>query len=224
MISPKVVSKGRPKGDTYYKEIASKYEEKRKKQAWWYVEQDQMAQLLDQLPDGMSVVDIPFGTGRFVPMYRKKGFEIAGLDASEDMISTAQKILGSDFDGIDARVGDAAALPFKDKEFDLLVSTRFLRDIVVFSVAKDILREFARITKKYAIIQLGHNRTTGFTPHENSPMGGWLSEMELPSPCYAFFEQTVFKGQIGHAFFQGQGLRTQILYLRGGGLPRRVAR
>ena len=93
MISPKVVSKGRPKGDRYYKEIASKYEEKRKKQAWWHVEQDQMAQLLDQLPDGMSVVDIPFGTGRFVPMYRKKGFEIAGLDASEDMISTAQKIL-----------------------------------------------------------------------------------------------------------------------------------
>ena len=179
MISPNVVSKGRPKGDTYYKEIASKYEEKRKKQAWWYVEQDQMAQLLDQLPDGMSVVDIPFGTGRFVPMYRKKGFEIAGLDASEDMISTAQKILGSDFDGIDARVGDAAALPFKDKEFDLLVSTRFLRDIVVFSVAKDILREFARITKKYAIIRLGRNRTTGFTPHENSPMGGRLSEMEL---------------------------------------------
>ena len=108
MISPKVVSKGRPKGDTYYKEIASKYEEKRKKQAWWHVEQDQMAQLLDQLPDGMLVVDIPFGTGRFVPMYRKKGFEISGLDASEDMISTAQKILGSDFDGIDARVGDAA--------------------------------------------------------------------------------------------------------------------
>ena len=179
MKSPKIVAKGRPKGDTYYKDIASNYEKKRKKQAWWHVEQEQMAQLLDQLPDGMSVVDIPFGTGRFVPMYRKKGFKISGLDASEDMISTAQKTLGSDFDGIDARVGDAASLPFKDKEFDLLVSTRFLRDIVVFSVAKEILREFARVTKKYAIIQLGHNRKKGFTPHENSPMGGWLSEKEL---------------------------------------------
>ena len=129
MQSPKIVAKGRPKGDTYYKDIASNYEKKRKKQAWWHVEQEQMAQLLDQLPDGMSVVDIPFGTGRFVPMYRKKGFKIAGLDASEDMILTAQNILGSDFDGIDARVGDAASLPFKDNEFDLLVSTRFLRDL-----------------------------------------------------------------------------------------------
>jgi len=101
MKSPKIVAKGRPKGDTYYKDIASNYEKKRKKQAWWHVEQEQMAQLLDQLPDGMSVVDIPFGTGRFVPMYRKKGFKIAGLDASEDMISTAQKILGSDFDVFD---------------------------------------------------------------------------------------------------------------------------
>jgi len=179
MNSPKIMVKGRPKGDTYYKDTARKYEEKRKKQAWWHVEQEQMSQLLDQLPDRMSVVDIPFGTGRFVPMYHKKKFQIAGLDASGDMISSAKNILGSDFDGIDARVGDAASLPFKDKEFDLLVSTRFLRDIVVFSVAKEILREFARITKKYAIIQLGHNRTTGFVPDENSPMGGWLSENEL---------------------------------------------
>ena len=41
------------------------------------------------------------------------------------------------------------------------------------------MREFARITKKYAIIQLGHNRKTGFVPDENSPMGGWLSEKDL---------------------------------------------
>ena len=92
MQSPKIVAKGRPKGDTYYKDIASNYEKKRKKQAWWHVEQEQMAQLLDQLPDGMSVVDIPFGTGRFVRMYRKKGFKIAGLDARLKFISQGAKI------------------------------------------------------------------------------------------------------------------------------------
>ncbi|MDB0073962.1 hypothetical protein N9F00_05235 [Planktomarina temperata] len=40
MKSPKIVAKGRPKGDTYYKDIASNYEKKRKKQAWWHVEQE----------------------------------------------------------------------------------------------------------------------------------------------------------------------------------------
>ena len=47
-----------------------------------------------------------------------------------------------------------------------------------------------------------------------------ISFRELPSPCHAFFEQTVFKGQISDAFFQGQSLRTQILYLRRCSLPR----
>lgn len=173
-----IIKAGKPKGDTYYKKVAAKYEVKRRKQDWWHVEQEQMQQLLDQLPDGLSVVDIPFGTGRFVPLYREKGYRIAGLDASSDMIETAKSILGDAFTGIDARIGDAADLPFKDGEFDLLVSTRFLRDIVTFRHAKTILKEFARVTDRYAIIQLGHNRKGGFAPDEDVPMGGWLSEAD----------------------------------------------
>lgn len=173
-----VVSGGKPKGDTYYEDIARNYEVKRQKQAWWHVEHQEMKDLLTQVPDGLSVVDIPFGTGRFVPLYREKGFKISGLDASGDMISTAKKILGDDFTGVDARVGDAAKLPFDDEAFDLLVSTRFLRDIVTFKVAKAILKEFSRVTKSHAVIQLGHNRKDGFTPAEDSPMGGSLSEKD----------------------------------------------
>jgi len=33
----------------------------------------------------------------------------------------------------------------------------------------------------------------------------FISFLEPPSPCHAFFEQTVLKGQVGNAFFQGQG-------------------
>lgn len=173
------ISRGKPKGDTYYDSIARNYEVKRKKQAWWHVEQDEMKSLLSELPDGLHVVDIPFGTGRFVPMYLEKGFHVSGLDASGDMISTAKKILGDDFRSVDARVGDAASLPYQDEEFDLLVSTRFLRDIVVYRTAKEILREFSRVTKRYAIIQLGQNRQEGFVPDEGTPMGGSLSEADI---------------------------------------------
>jgi ubiquinone/menaquinone biosynthesis C-methylase UbiE len=172
------ISRGAPKGDTYYGKTAQNYEVKRQKQAWWHVEQTEMKALLTQLPDGLRVVDIPFGTGRFVPMYHEKGFKISGLDASGDMISTAKQILGDQFQGVDAHVGDAADLPFEDAQFDLLVSTRFLRDIVVYRVAKDILKEFSRVTKQYAILQLGHNRSEGFVPDPESPMGGSLSERD----------------------------------------------
>ena len=175
----KVRAGGKAKGDIYYGDVAKDYEKRRRKQDWWHVEHEQMRQLLEKLPDNLSVVDIPFGTGRFVPLYRAKNFSISGLDASHHMIATAKEILGSDFDGIDTHVGNAANLPYADNAFDLVVSTRFLSDIVVFQEAKKALAEFSRVTRKYGVIQLGHHRGEGYIPAEDSPMGGLASEADV---------------------------------------------
>lgn len=164
------------KGDTYYGRRARNYEVRRSRQDWWHVEQEAMQALLAKLPDGLSVVDIPFGTGRFVNFYREKNFSIAGLDASSDMIAQAKEILGDTMTGVDARVGISTELPFENGEFDLLVSTRFLRDIIPFRDAEKSLEEFARVTKSFAIIQLGiTTNARGRTPKPNEPMGSDLS-------------------------------------------------
>jgi len=174
-----IVNNGLPKGDRYYNNTAQNYEKRRKKQDWWHVEQREMAHLLKKLPENLSVVDIPFGTGRFVNDYHDHGYKIAGLDSSGHMINTAKDILGEDFEGINAITGDAANLPYGDDQFDLVVSTRFLRDIVTFKVAKKVLAEFARVTKKYAIIQLGQSLSDNKAPDENGTMGGALSEQDI---------------------------------------------
>jgi ubiquinone/menaquinone biosynthesis C-methylase UbiE len=165
-----------PKGDTYYKARAQNYNKKRLKQDWWHVEQSAMEALLETLPRGLSVVDIPFGTGRFVPYYDKFGYRIAGLDASADMIGAARAALGPLYDKCSCTVGDAMDLPYADSAFDLVVSTRFLRDIVTFGMAKKMLAEMARVTSKYAIIQLGNNFDDGRTPDDEEVMGGNLSK------------------------------------------------
>ncbi len=165
-----------PKGDNYYKNRAQNYNKKRLKQEWWHVEQKEMEALLDSLPRNLSVVDIPFGTGRFVPFYDKFGYKIAGLDASADMIGAAREALGALYDKCSCTVGDAMDLPYKDGAFDLVVSTRFLRDIVTFGMAKKMLAEMARVTSKYAIIQLGNNFDDGRTPADDEVMGGNLSK------------------------------------------------
>jgi ubiquinone/menaquinone biosynthesis C-methylase UbiE len=164
-----------PKGDTYYKGRAQNYNKKRLKQEWWHVEQREMEALLETLPRGLSVVDIPFGTGRFVPFYDKFGYKIAGLDASADMIGAARETLGVLYDKCSCTVGDAMDLPYKDGAFDLVVSTRFLRDIVTFGMAKKMLAEMARVTSKYAIIQLGNDFKGGRMPDDDEVMGGNLS-------------------------------------------------
>ena len=170
-----MVAQTKPKGDTYYKGVAKNYEKRRTKQGYWQVEQTEMRSLLEGLPRGLKVVDIPFGTGRFVPFYAEFGYDISGLDASGDMIEAARESLGPLFDRCKCVVADAAELPFDDGAFDLVVSTRFLRDIVTFGVAKKILAEMARVTRKYAILQLGNNIDADQIPRDDLAMGGAFS-------------------------------------------------
>jgi ubiquinone/menaquinone biosynthesis C-methylase UbiE len=167
------------KGDTYYGKVAKNYQIRRAKQGWWQVEQEEMASLLETLPKGLSVVDIPFGTGRFVPYYIDREFTIHGLDASVEMLITAQSTLGSDFKKCQVTTGSAMALDFADGQFDLLISTRFLRDIIVAKDAKLALAEFARVTKRYAIIQLGENtKEVGDQVDDDHTLESRLSSVE----------------------------------------------
>ena len=168
------------KGDSYYGKIAQNYEIRRAKQDWWAVENAEMAALLGLLPEGLRVLDVPFGTGRFVPLYLDRGFEVHGLDASDAMIAQAARQLGAQFEQCHTVTGTATALPFEDGAFDLLVSTRFLRDIITFSDAKLALAEFARVTSGHAIIQLGE--TTGPKMGEPKPdqaMGSLLTARQI---------------------------------------------
>lgn len=168
------------KGDTYYGRVARNYEVRRQKQGWWHVEQTEMEALLDQLPRSLRVLDVPFGTGRFVEMYLARGHQVHGLDASDAMITQAAEILGPKFKRCSTTVGTATALPYQDGEFDMVVSTRFLRDIIVFKDAKAALKEFSRVTNKYAIIQLGQSTATkGQTVRADDAMGSKLTEKQI---------------------------------------------
>lgn len=156
MNNPKPDNPKKVKGDSYYGRTASDYQKRRKKQELWKLEQKAMQELLNGLPDELKVVDIPFGTGRFVPYYIDHKYDIYGLDASNEMLKQAKVELGDEaYSKCKLQVGFSNELPYKDKEFDLLVSCRFLRDIIPFGQGKQSLAEFARVTKSYAILQLG---------------------------------------------------------------------
>lgn len=164
-----------PKGDRYYGRAARAYNAKREKQDWWHVERKEMRALLASLPSGLNVVDIPFGTGRFATLYQERDHRVSGLDISDHMITAARRALGADFHQCRVEIGDARRTPFRDTEFDLLVSTRFLSHIVSYENARAVLTEFARITKTYAIIQLGHTNATPRTPAESEAMACFMA-------------------------------------------------
>ena len=78
----------------YHGDIAEGYDAKRVKDAKWVVEQAVIERMLSELPAGSTILDCPVGTGRFLDVYKSKGFQFVGADLSCDMlIQSALKLL-----------------------------------------------------------------------------------------------------------------------------------
>ncbi len=141
-------------GDKYYGRLARKYQKRREKKKWWHQENKVVKDFLHALPEGVTVVDVPFGTGRFVPFYLEKGMRVHGLDSSPEMLGAARELLGEDFEKCETVVGDAAQLPYEDNFADLVVCFRFLQSIIPYKTVKTVLREFHRVTRSQALLEL----------------------------------------------------------------------
>lgn len=163
----------RPSGNSYWGERAKRYESIRISQGSWSAEQHGVARALRGLKDLGSVLDAPVGTGRFFEYYQNAGLSVTGLDVSEDMLEQCrQRAAVLNFPVTLVR-GQAMAMNFPDASFDLAVCFRFLHSIISLGEARDVLRELARVTRKYALIELGFRDTAEprrFQPSEKAAM------------------------------------------------------
>src|SRR4029450_13254398 len=76
--------------------------------------------------EGRAVLDVGTGTGRAALALAARGARVTGVDASAEMLGVAGARAGAH--GIDAvfAPGDAHALPFDDRAFDVTVCLRVL--------------------------------------------------------------------------------------------------
>ena len=130
--------------------VASNYVEKRKGSKW-LAEQAIANELLSSIPHGASVLDVPVGTGRFLPFYKERGFDVHGIDVSTDMLAEAN-VHARELD-LPARLekGDIRALPFADNQFDLVLCVRFL-NWVGEEGAEQTLKEVARVSRDKVLV------------------------------------------------------------------------
>jgi ubiquinone/menaquinone biosynthesis C-methylase UbiE len=110
----------------YVGEAATGYEAKRSGSRRWSVENAFVERSLTGLAPGSRILDVPVGTGRFLPIYAERGFLAVGLDSSPDMLSQARSKAGRLGCACDLLEGDALALPFDASSFDAVVCVRLL--------------------------------------------------------------------------------------------------
>lgn len=114
-----------------------------------------MEEIATELGRGLSVLDVPVGSGRFFPVYGDLDWGVSGLDVSDEMLEVAR----NRGDGVLASKpilvkGKATGLPFSDSEFDVVVCFRFLQSIVSFGDAQRVIAEIARVSKRFAVLHL----------------------------------------------------------------------
>src|SRR6188472_766815 len=77
---------------------------------------------LDPRP-GERILDLSTGTGWTSRVVARRGARVVGADIAADLLAAARARADVEGLAIDYRIGDAEGLPFRDGEFDAVVST-----------------------------------------------------------------------------------------------------
>ncbi len=131
---------------------------------------------------GHSLLEIGCGTGLFLEQFYEAGFEVTGLDSSQDMLQAAKQRLGNRGE---LHLGNAECLPFEDKEFDfvaLLTMLEFQKDPLA------VLREARRVAKKglvvaflnrFSLYYLSHGMSAPCLRSSTLRNANWHSPLEM---------------------------------------------
>lgn len=111
--------------------------------------------------DGLDVLDIGCGEGRFSRMLAKRGARVVGVDPTEPLLAMAARKGGGPLYVLER----AESLPFVDSSFDLVVSYVSLVDIPDFRRA---IREMARVLRPG-----GRAVIANLSSFVTAAMGGW---------------------------------------------------
>jgi len=105
-----------------YNAIAPDFSDTRGK--WW----QPPFELKEELKDGMSVLDLGCGNGRFAELFRGRNIEYLGVDNSEEFIKICQERFAGE-SNIKFEVGDALDFSKLNKKFDLVLMIAVLHHL-----------------------------------------------------------------------------------------------
>lgn len=116
--------------------------------------------------EGMDVLDVGCGTGIQLASYQQAGCRVTGIDASPAMLQVARRRLG---ERARLDLGDAAAMPYQDEAFDLVLATTVLHEMPP-AVREAAVSEMTRVLRADGRILL-----IDFEAGTVRPFRGWIT-------------------------------------------------
>jgi len=111
-----------------------------------------------------TILDLPCGTGRFTGALAREGFEIVGSDISLEMLQkAAAQEKENQAAGQQALIhgylqANAEHLPLRNDSLDCVVCIRFMMHVDEATRVR-MLREFARVSRRWVIVDYRHKYT-----------------------------------------------------------------
>jgi len=167
------------KGREWYQEdeTAEEYDEWRFSKGGELVdsgEKEALFELVDTV-EGLDVLEVACGTGRFTVELAESGADIVGMDISRPMLSkgvakTRERELTVGF-----LRGDAKRLPFPDDSFDLVLGMRFFH---LVDEPAAYLSEMARVSESRVVFDTFNKKSARVVYNRFLPMGSRLYSEE----------------------------------------------
>jgi ubiquinone/menaquinone biosynthesis C-methylase UbiE len=106
---------------------------------------------------GRTILDVGTGTGRAALLLARGGARVTGVDASDEMLAVARRRAAEDGAAVEFAVGDAHALAFADRSFEVALS---LRVIMHTPEWRTCIGELCRVADRLVVLDYPSARST----------------------------------------------------------------
>lgn len=139
--------------DAYHGEVAANYESDRASEPVWRIEHAWIERWAAGLPKGARLLDMPVGTGRFMPIWAGLEIEVHAVDISEDMLAVLRRSEYGKNPRLVIEKADAEALPYAPDSFDFVVCWRLLH-LLPDPIMRRVVCELARVCRGRVLLEV----------------------------------------------------------------------
>jgi len=143
-----------PAAKHYAGEFAEDYDTVRMVKPKWLAEQKVIEEFLSRTTPSQTILDVPFGTGRFLELCQQAKLKVTGVDISQDMLDAASAKFSNLVNDVELIAARAEDMPFEDNTFDYLICNRFIKWLPSMQAMMPVAKEFRRVTAGQILLQV----------------------------------------------------------------------